>query len=371
MRTRWTLIVLGFLALILVLAAKPAADPHKGKGVDCTECHSCEKPTPEDPCLAACPRHAEMSELSPALGPSVVILNELEDLYVPVRFDHRKHATMAGMSGGCETCHHYTPPDAEHPECKSCHPVSIVHEDIAQPGLKGAYHRQCMSCHTEWDVDTKCEICHEKKAGGRLQGTATEVCEHSHYEPVELSELLIFKTDFAEGDEVPFHHRNHSKLYERDCTECHQEQSCTRCHVQGAELHPMGAPADRNLHDTCFACHDDQKCEDCHGRDPNDLFTHADTGWPLKTYHASLNCRACHGQRGPFMKLTPDCNLCHPDGWDARTFDHAVVGVPLGEVHGELGCEDCHVQGVGKKASCEGCHDDSRKYSRKTGFGGI
>ena len=173
---------------------------------------------------------------------------------------------MSGMAKGCDACHHYTPANTEHPTCKSCHPVDIIHEDISQPGLKGAYHRQCLSCHSEWDHDTKCEICHEKKAGGRLQGTATDVCEHSHYEPVPLDELIVFPTKYAPGDKVPFHHRSHSQKYERDCTECHQQQSCTRCHVQGGELHPMGDLAKVNLHDTCFKCHDGERCKDCHGR---------------------------------------------------------------------------------------------------------
>jgi hypothetical protein len=90
-----------------------------------------------------------MVDLPPDLGPDVVILDELQKLYDPVRFDHRAHAQMVSFSGGCEVCHHYTPPDADHPACVSCHPKEIAHEDIAQPGLKGAYHRDCLDCHRE------------------------------------------------------------------------------------------------------------------------------------------------------------------------------------------------------------------------------
>ncbi|MGE5235088.1 MAG: cytochrome c3 family protein [Acidobacteriota bacterium] len=336
---------------------------------DCTACHTCPNPSRDQPCLKACPRHQQPAALSPASGPDIVILDDLEDLYVPVRFDHKTHAGMSGMSKGCETCHHFTPPNSPHPACKDCHPVEIVHEDLAQPGLKGAYHRRCLSCHAAWDKDTACEICHERKKGGRLGGTATEVCEHSHYAPVKLKELILFSTSFAPKDSVPFHHRNHSQLYERDCTECHRRQSCTRCHVQGSdELHPMGNPTEVSLHDTCFRCHDGTRCAACHGRDPGALFTHAETGWPLKAYHAALPCRTCHGPTGAFRKLDPRCATCHPNGWPAASFDHRVTGVALDEVHREAGCETCHAGGPGSRPRCDSCHDDGRTYNRSRGF---
>jgi len=309
-----------------------------------------------------------MTDLNPDLGPDTVVLDELENLYEPVVFHHKAHAKMTGFSGGCETCHHFTPPNTPHSGCKDCHPTGIQHEDIAQPGLKGAYHRNCMKCHQEWDKDTACEVCHAKKTE---EAGMTVPVHTSHYRPIELEELILFPTSYAKKDTVPFHHRNHSQLYERDCSECHQEQSCTRCHVQGQELHPMGQPADRNLHDVCFSCHHEEPCSGCHGRNPGDLFNHRETGWQLKAYHASLNCRACHGQRGPFMQLSPDCAGCHPNGWKADTFVHQVTGVDLGRVHGELDCGDCHSQGVGKAASCAGCHDDGRVYDPKRGFGGV
>ena len=362
--------LLGAALVLVLIGGLGASAPHPDAPANgCDKCHACEKPTAADPCLVLCPRRTDADHLSPALGPDIVILDDLEDLYVAVRFDHKKHATMSGMAAGCEACHHYSPPNSTHPECKSCHPVRGMSADIEQPGLKGAYHRQCMNCHTDWDHETKCEVCHEKKAGGRLQGTATEVCEHSHYEPIELSELIVFDTGYADGDKVPFHHRNHSQKYERDCTECHQQQSCTRCHVHGEELHPMGELEDIDLHDTCFRCHDQETCTDCHGRAPDDLFQHAETGWPLRAYHAKLNCRACHGPSGAFRKLTPVCENCHAGDWPGPDFDHEVTGVRLNEVHRELDCLDCHVGGVGTRAACDGCHDDGRAYDKKMGFG--
>jgi hypothetical protein len=337
----------------------------------CSPCHTCASPTRSEPCLRPCGRHQEAAALSPDLGPDVVILDDLENLYVPVRFDHRAHAQMSTMSGGCETCHHYTPPDSVHPACRDCHPVEIVHEDLAQPGLKGAYHRGCLHCHEEWDLDTACSNCHEKKEGGALHGTATEICVDSHYEPLELTELIVFSPADKSVESVPFHHRRHSQLYERDCTECHQRQRCSRCHIQGGERpHPMRDSGQSSLHETCYRCHDGQRCGDCHGRDPEELFNHAETGWRLKRYHASLACRACHGHGEGYRRLDRDCTTCHPSGWPTGSFNHRVTGVALDEVHTEADCESCHVAGPGSSSRCDGCHDDGRRFDPARGFAG-
>ncbi len=359
------------VAAVLALPCTSRGSPSPPEGLDCSQCHTCPEPRPDLPCLRPCPRHAGTATLSPDIGPSVVVLDELEDLYVPVRFDHRTHAVMAGMSSGCDTCHHYTPPNSPHPDCRSCHPVEVPHEDLAQPGLKGAYHRRCLSCHAEWDRDTACEVCHEKRRGGALDGTATTACQHSHYRPVELEELIVFTTGYAPGDRVPFHHRDHSQRYERDCTECHREQSCTRCHVTGgAELHPMGQLDEVDLHDTCFTCHDQQRCDDCHGRSPDDVFSHADTGWPLAIYHAALDCRTCHRQAGRLRRLDSRCDHCHPNGFPTSSFDHRVTGVTLDDVHRQADCSDCHATGWTALPRCDGCHDDGRTYDRSRGFAG-
>jgi hypothetical protein len=362
-------IIAAALAAGLVLAPAPAgavATPTAASAAlpaECTHCHSCAQPTPAEPCLRGCPRGELSSALSADLGPDVVILDTLEDLYVPVRFDHRRHAVMAAMSGGCSTCHHYTPPSAPHPACSSCHSSASASEDIAKPGLKGAYHRRCLSCHREWDRDTACGICHLERKGGRLGGTATTACDHAHYRPVELKEVILFPTEYGPGDVVPFHHRRHSETYERDCTECHQRQSCTRCHLRdGVTPRPMHGATAASLHDTCFACHDAERCGDCHGRDRDAVFSHADAGWPLKRYHAALPCRSCHALAGAFRRLDTRCPACHAAGFDAARFDHAVTGVTLDETHREADCDACHTGGLGSPARCDACHDDGRTY---------
>ncbi|MDX9753804.1 MAG: cytochrome c3 family protein [bacterium] len=353
-----TILTTLFLASAVSFAL--AADPvHPGK-MQCSLCHLCDTPTPEDPCMRPCPRNIIPATME---VPDIVIMDDLEALYVPVRFNHKLHAEMAGMDQGCETCHHYEENAPVPSSCKTCHPIEIQHEDLSQPGLKGAYHRQCLSCHTQWDKETACEVCHEKKAGGLLHGTATTHAIHTKHKPIEMKELIVFETEYEENDKVPFHHRLHATKYERNCDVCHKQQSCASCHVDREESHPMGDLSEIDLHETCFLCHEESGCEHCHGRDSQSIFSHDSTGWPLKGYHANLYCRNCHAERGPIMKLNPDCTHCHTNGWKVEGFDHASTGITLDEVHQEADCESCHTKGISSPATCAECHDDKRKYN--------
>ncbi|MCP4020221.1 MAG: cytochrome c3 family protein, partial [Desulfobacteraceae bacterium] len=64
-------------------------------------------------------------------------------------------------------CHHNSPASLTPPKCSSCHGKS---SDLKadKPGLKGAYHGQCITCHQKMEVKTvlptDCTKCHEKKS---------------------------------------------------------------------------------------------------------------------------------------------------------------------------------------------------------------
>lgn len=96
------------------------------------------------------------------MGPDEVLINEIEKEYWPVQFSHRLHAEMTAMDRGCQDCHHFQEVGGI-TACKNCHPPHIADENLEQPGLKGAYHRQCLGCHQDWSHDTQCDICHIKK----------------------------------------------------------------------------------------------------------------------------------------------------------------------------------------------------------------
>jgi len=362
----------GMLMIDSPAAAVEEYSPGSSQNLVCAICHSCEFPTHKDMCLkkSFCFRHEVMPGHMDKLSLGTVILDELESVYYPVYFNHEKHAQMSQMSGGCENCHHFIPPSAGHPACKECHPAGQGRVGKGPPGLKAAYHHQCMDCHEQWDTEAHCEVCHRKKVGGLPEAEVLRMKGERHAGTLRVNELIVFKTDYDDGDEVPFHHRNHVEKYDRDCGVCHQDESCSSCHVHGVESHPLGLISDIDLHDTCYQCHDEEKgCEECHGRDRNDLFDHASTGWELKPYHKALVCTACHKVRGKYAANDPHCESCHIDGWNAARFNHASTGVVLDEVHGELDCNDCHSAGIGQPSDCSECHDDGRRYQRHASFG--
>ena len=78
-----------------------------------------------------------------------------------VRYFHRDKNTL------CKGCHHHSPAAKKPPICASCHGRPFDERDPFKPGIKAAYHRQCMECHgamgIEKPVATNCASCHQKK----------------------------------------------------------------------------------------------------------------------------------------------------------------------------------------------------------------
>ena len=173
------IIGLFFAVSTFVLAQESPAGHGDLKNVSCNTCHSCEVPTKTEPCLRACPREFMITEEhQPEEGPEVVVMHKLDDysddIYEDVKFSHRLHAEMAGMSGGCEMCHHYNPP-GEILACQDCHEPQRKRADIMKPDLKGAYHRQCIDCHRTWSHEVECLSCHPPK------GTENKITEKKEY----------------------------------------------------------------------------------------------------------------------------------------------------------------------------------------------
>ena len=363
----------GLLTICTALTAQDHFVPESDPTLVCSICHSCNFPTNEDLCLkkSFCLRLTAGSDQDFRLGRSVMLLDELENEYDPVYFNHRVHAQMSEMSGGCQNCHHFVPPSAGHPACKECHQPESRRDGKNLPGLKAAYHKQCLDCHSEWGSESHCEVCHVKKQGGMTRTAIAKARGKRHRgHPMDVKDLIIFETDYDEGDKVPFHHRNHVDKYDRDCSVCHKNENCSSCHMHGDESHPLGLISDIDLHDTCYQCHEEEKgCEQCHGRDPNDLFNHATTGWDLKPYHKVLTCKSCHTVHGKYKPNNPRCESCHIDGWDVSRFNHGITGVVLDDIHGEFSCEECHTSGIGSPSNCGECHDDGRRYKAHASFG--
>jgi hypothetical protein len=353
--------------------------PHEGVSSDCQDCHNCANPTSDAPCLRECTRTRE-EEAAAALAqgavPQGVILLDMlssgadaRDRFGPVPFDHTGHAEWAEIAGGCTVCHHYTPEGAAHPACRSCHEVSFRHEDIRKPGLKGAYHRQCLGCHREWSHETKCDVCHLLRIGERSEQQATSAASKDDvmgkiHPPIPEPELEVYQTKHLarEGTKVVFRHKEHTHRFGFKCAECHRGDSCQRCHEEGKQ-HEQRVRTLEEHHNPCTDCHDTEtpgKCTHCHweeGQPKPKPFDHASTGWPLSRYHLKNNCRACHKVGVKFVKLDRDCFSCH-EGWTPETFDHKLTGQILNETHVEFDCEDCHIDSeFDVPPRCDECHD--------------
>jgi len=369
------------LALLLGMACAAAGraqspDTHSAlRGAPCSACHTCTKPTVTNPCLRGCPRMSGPSttgDLSQKTGPVVVMLDELEDLYQPVPFDHRGHAHMSEMTNGCMVCHHHSAEGAAHPACKTCHEVSPApgeERDIRKPTLKAAYHRQCMGCHREWSHGTACGICHPPKAkrgesaGASEPPTPKEILSQMP-PPIPEPDVEIYKLESkpAVGMRVIFRHADHIHRFGFTCVECHNEESCSRCHETGRK-HEQRIRTLAEHHMICADCHDvddGHKCRRCHWKEGESRpapFKHTDVGWPLSRHHKNIGCRLCHKSGNRFTKLNRDCNACHAD-WSPATFNHAVTGQMLDENHADIDCADCHGDKYDRAPTCSECHDE-------------
>jgi hypothetical protein len=333
---------------------------------DCRLCHVCDTPMPGRPCLLECPRVVEMTPphdaMSAEQSPEVVILAELSEMYVPVIFAHKLHARMSAISGGCTLCHHYTPTERSHPPCRECHDPGVEKGNLRQPGLKGAYHRQCLGCHREWSHTTECAVCHVKKAGGPLAPSVTDQSDiiGVAHPIITKPETRVYHTRFTEGPIVTFHHEEHIELFDLQCVDCHRKEGCTQCHDLGRQ--GVFRKSLEEHHQPCQACHEDDSCDFCHRTDIRPKFTHADVGWPHNVYHRDLPCRACHPKGRRIGPLSTRCTSCHMN-WKPGTFEHQVTGVKIDDCHEGFDCTDCHTGGrFDRRPQCDGCHEDGRRY---------
>ncbi len=332
---------------------------------DCLECHTCTNPTAQDMCLKACPTlmmptaHAKHN-ISEA--PDTFVIDQIADLYQPVNFNHILHADMAQMGRGCETCHHYSPP-GHIPPCAECHGGEKNPENLSQPSLKGAYHRQCLSCHREWSHDTKCVLCHLPTLGKSMSNPgsdSTDIIGAAH-PVITVPDKKVWMTPYKEGPMVTLHHQEHIDLFGLRCVDCHKEENCSYCHDLQREA--RAGKTDIEIHAICNDCHKKDECSKCHDHKEKPAFAHeGNGGWPLNRFHKGLNCRACHPTGKKIGKLSSKCSNCH-GGWNQENFEHAVTGLQLDEMHGELDCGDCHTDlKYSSTPDCSACHDDGRTH---------
>lgn len=337
------------LAAAFLLPGAYAADE-----AACATCHSCGAPTKEAPCLNPCPRNG--SGIPAEEMPGVIQLDRLADRYGPVPFDHAGHAGMSGISSGCEICHHHSTDDP-FVACDTCHEAKPATNAARRPGLRGAYHRMCFSCHREWSHESACVQCHAATSAGALCAVPADGTGEVHH--AALKDSFQYPTPEADDTQVSFHHADHTDTFGVRCAACHEGQTCGDCHDSAG----AAAAAREDPHDDCIACHQEwieDDCTFCHQEAPRPRFSHAArTGFDTAGVHGALGCESCHPAPPVFAGLNKDCTACHEAGWVPENFDHSVTGHVLDETHVEAACEDCHQDGLGSKARCDMCHDDA------------
>jgi hypothetical protein len=292
-------------------------------------------------------------------SPEELVLDKISDLYQPVQFNHKLHAEMAVMGKGCVTCHHYSPSD-DIPPCDECHGGEKNSANLRQPTLKGAYHRQCLSCHRDWSHETACNTCHLPTPGKAMDVhfDATDIVGIEH-PPIHTPDKRIYKTPYQDGPVVTFHHNQHADMYGLACVDCHQEENCAYCHELNTASKKNTRKTMLEVHSTCNNCHLQDKCSKCHDTREKPAFSHDQTGWPLNRFHQKLGCPACHPVGRQIARLDSRCPSCHQD-WSAGTFDHGVTGLQLNDIHAKLDCSDCHMRPdySHPEAGCENCHEE-------------
>ena len=357
------------LVLLAVLPLMAAPTPSNQPTMpNCLDCHTCRNPTPEDMCLKPCPtlqsaHNTKKAKHGLSEAPDTMRLDEIADLYQPVDFNHKLHAGMAQMGNNCGTCHHFSP-EGKIPPCKECHMPSGEETNLRQPGLKGAYHRQCLGCHREWSHDTKCVVCHLPTEGKKLaEGVdKTDIMGISHPK-TEAPRTKVYTTPYKQGPIVTFHHDEHVDLFGLRCVDCHQKENCIYCHDLAKTA--ASRKSMKEVHAVCSDnCHATDNCAKCHGTSEKKAFVHAVTGWPLNRFHERLGCRSCHPTGKKIAKLNNECTSCHQN-WKPGAFKHVVVGLTLDDTHLELDCESCHIdRKFGVKPTCDSCHDDQRDFKK-------
>ncbi len=109
-------------------------------------------------------------QFQPAQLPHARIVRKLHELAGKSSLATRFHG---GVQALCSGCHHNgtRTPGARPASCDACHSPR-GHATRDKPGLKVAYHRQCMGCHQKMGLAhlNTCTSCHSRAAGARSKG---------------------------------------------------------------------------------------------------------------------------------------------------------------------------------------------------------
>lgn len=203
--------------------------------------------------------------------PESFTLGHIAKIYEPVRFSHGNHSSVAGE---CGSCHHHSEV-GQTPPCQKCHGASLESKGSGMPGLKDAYHRQCMGCHKDMGTGpVGCGECHIQSAGSMGKVAPQAPVQKKPEKGSEISILDVLEKLY---DPVTFSHGMHTLMAE-DCATCHhhsepgQTLACKECHgspFDPKNLNMPGLKGAYHLH--CMGCHQEMGsgplgCAECHAK---------------------------------------------------------------------------------------------------------
>ena len=345
--------------LALVLGAMACSKQQPAECPTCPQCPVVEVKTEE-------PKQPEgKAENNPEESiPEECNLYHIVDQYEAVQFDHSSHE---GYADNCETCHHHASGVEHTPPCRECH--GKVSGDLRKPGLKGAYHRQCMNCHREMEAGPMgCEECHPKREGAEpleKQKLALEAVP----EKMRLGHLA------DEYGGVDFAHKVHVQVTD-GCATCHHHSNgvevappCRACHDTPQKLKNA-------YHEQCLGCHQsvvkvrqeklsELKIERAEAHQRGNEKKARAYGLKLEMIMESggspLNCKDCHiPKKSP---KTVSLNHIKEDKGPVE-FDHEA------HLNTAQFCTDCHHshKGFNSFTSCRTCHGPGQAAAEKVGL---
>ena len=362
------------------------------------------------------------------------VVNTTSDFYGPVRFSHRSHDSFTG--GDCSICHHRVSFDASDrvgedlgelhdmmdirlgrpctschgdfednspQSCGRCHGLANGPDDPARPGLKGAFHRQCIGCHEQHpgaeNAPTACDSCHHPLVPdhNELIGDMTvaeapeEITRRCLACHPQTGEDVMRSVHWKWGGHSPSvaGYEHHVDLGVGTVLNNYlicagaNSKSCTACHIGYGSVTNLAGAADPAGID-CLICHDTTgtyRKRAGGGGEP-------DVGVDLARVSKSVgrpgrnNCGICHfysdgganlkhGDLEPVLADPPSdfdvhmgrahmlCQDCH------RTHEHRIMGrsmtAPASE--GEVQCEQCHGAQPHRIAGVLGSHLDNHVSS--------
>ncbi len=189
-------------------------------------------------------------------------------------------------------------------------------------------------------------------------------------------------------------------------TGAHKQVDCIKCHPAQTDHPEQVWQLTGMAYENCNSCHDDyhkgtfgQSCETCHTtvdwKKDLKTFDHAQTKYPLKGKHITVQCNECHQKKyAGFLPKYDRCNRCHEDkhyqqfaqrneggdctpchnvnGFIPAMFTpsmHQLARLQLDGAHLAVPCNKCHEPFQPKKGitttqftwenySCNVCHKD-------------